>query len=141
MIPASVFFVGVAFTLRDIVQVTLGRVAIVWAISIGAACSYFVDPTFAIASAVAFFVSEFVDFAIFTTLFDKGKLFLAILISGFFGLVIDSFIFLQLAFGNYDFLTGQIVGKTVALLVSLPLYFLMKRLTRKYRNVETSTSS
>lgn len=128
--PAGVYFAGLAFTLRDTVQLTLGRVAVLIAISIGAICSYFVNPIFAFASAFAFFVSEFVDFAIFSLLLTRGKLFLAILLSGFAGLVVDSMIFLQLAFGNLDFLEGQIVGKTWVLLASLPLYFIMRKIIK-----------
>ena len=37
-----------------------------------------------------------------------------------FGLVCDSVLFLWLAFGNFDFLWGQIVGKTWVTLAFLP---------------------
>jgi len=127
--PAAVYFVGLAFTFRDIVQVTLGRLAVFLAILVGAGLSYFVSPTFALASGVAFLVSESSDFIVFNTL-EKRRLFLAVLISGFVGIIIDSLIFLQLAFHNQDFLKGQIVGKTWVLLLSLPLYFVVKKFVK-----------
>ncbi len=129
--PAGVYFAGLAFILRDMVHVTLGRTAVAIAIAIGAACSYFVNPAFAYASAIAFLLSEMVDFGVFNLLITRGKLFWAILVSGIMGLVVDSVIFLQLAFGNLDFLKGQIVGKSWVLLASLPLFFVMRRLVRK----------
>ena len=137
MAPAAVFFVGAAFTLRDLVQVTLGRAAVILAILVGAGLSYFVSPTFALASGVAFLVSETVDFGVFNAL-RKNHLFFAVLISGFVGIVIDSLIFLQIAFHNQDFLKGQIVGKTWVLLLTLPLYFAIKYYIKNRRNKPTS---
>jgi hypothetical protein len=58
--PAGVFAAGLALTLRDIVQATLGRAAVVLAILIGAALSWLVSPSFAVASATAFLVHELV---------------------------------------------------------------------------------
>ena len=124
--PAGVYFAGLAFILRDMVQLTLGRLVVTLAIVIGAVCSYFVSPVFAFASGFAFLVSEFCDFAIFNALITRGKLFWGIVLSGFVGLVVDSVIFLQLAFGNLDFLNGQIVGKSLVLIATLPLYFIMR---------------
>jgi hypothetical protein len=37
------------------------------------------------------------------------------------GLVIDSIVFLYLAFGSLDFLGGQIIGKAWMVLLALPL--------------------
>ena len=54
MAPAGVYMVGVAFTLRDILQRTLGLTWTVAAIVIGAALSYLVSPAFALASGAAF---------------------------------------------------------------------------------------
>ena len=43
------------------------------------------------------------------------------------GLVVDSVLFLQLAFGSLDFLPGQVLGKTWMVLLSLPLVAWLRR--------------
>jgi uncharacterized PurR-regulated membrane protein YhhQ (DUF165 family) len=111
MAPAAVYFVGLAFTLRDITQEALGRYAVLIAIAIGAGLSYFVaDATLATASAVAFGVSELADFAVYTPMRERGWL-RAVVLSNIVGLVVDSILFLWIAFGSLAFLEGQIVGK------------------------------
>lgn len=108
--PAGVYFAGLAFTLRDVVQESLGRVVAVLAIVAGAALSALVSPQFAVASGIAFLVSELADFAVYTPLRRRNWLG-AVLASNTVGLVADSAIFLSLAFGSLEFLTGQVVGK------------------------------
>ena len=108
--PAGVYAVGVAFTLRDILQRTLGREATVLAILLGAGLSYFVAPGFALASGAAFLFSELADFAVYTPLERKSWLG-AVALSNTVGLTADSVIFLLGAFGSLEFLPGQIVGK------------------------------
>lgn len=110
--PAGVYFVGVAFTLRDITQELIGRVAVIVAILAGAVASYVVAPTFAVASATAFLLSESLDFAVYTPLRDRGWL-RAVTLSNIVGLIVDSVVFLWLAFHSLHFLQGQIVGKAV----------------------------
>lgn len=121
--PAGVFFAGLAFTLRDITQDTLGRMAVVAAILVGAACSWFVASSFAVASAVAFLFSELADFAVYTPLRERGWL-RAVAASNVAGMVVDSALFLWLAFGSLEFIRGQIVGKglmtVAAILLLLP---------------------
>lgn len=119
--PAAVWFVGLAFTLREAVHETLGRLAVVGAILVGAVCSAFVSPAFALASAVAFLVSELADFTVYERLRERNWL-LGVAVSNTIGLVIDSVIFLWLAFRSFDFLPGQIVGKlwmTIAAVILL----------------------
>jgi len=43
------------------------------------------------------------------------------------GLVVDSVIFLWLAFGSLDFLLGQIVGKAWMVLLSIPFVAYLRR--------------
>ena len=52
---------------------------------------------------------------------------LAVAASGAVGLVVDSLVFLYLAFGSLDFLAGQVVGKAWMVLVALPLVHLLRR--------------
>lgn len=110
MAPAAVYFVGIALTLRDLAHDAVGRGMIVLAILVGAALSAIVAPELALASGVAFLVSELADLAVYTPLRRRGRI-LAVAASNAVGLVLDSLIFLQLAFGSLEFLPGQIVGK------------------------------
>lgn len=111
MAPAAVYLVGLAFTLRDLVQDHLGRVAVLVAIVIGGALSALISPRFALASAVAFLVSELADFAVYTPMRERRPWWQAVAVSNVVGLVLDSVLFLWLAFGSFEFLAGQIVGK------------------------------
>lgn len=119
--PAAVWFVGLAFTLREAVHETLGRGWVLVAIAVGAACSALVSPAFALASGVAFGVSEVCDWAVYERLRERNWL-AGVALSNTVGLVIDSVVFLWLAFASFTFLPGQIVGKawmTAAALILL----------------------
>jgi hypothetical protein len=78
------------------------------------------------ASAIAFLLSEFADLAIYTPL-ARSRLVAAIVASSLLGLVIDSMVFLWLAFGSLDFLAGQIVGKAWMVLLSIPFVAWLRR--------------
>lgn len=108
--PAGVYFAGLAFTLRDLTQDALGRRWTVAAILAGALLSALVSPQFALASGVAFLASELADFGVYTPLRERHWLG-AVAASNAVGLVLDSALFLALAFGSLDFLAGQVVGK------------------------------
>ncbi|MDQ1372732.1 MAG: queuosine precursor transporter [Actinomycetota bacterium] len=110
MAPAGVYFAGLAFSLRDVTQNTLGRRAVIVAIGLGAIASAFVNTHFAFASATAFLVSELADFAVYTPLQDRGWL-KAVVASNVVGFFFDSVLFLWLAFHSFAFLGGQLVGK------------------------------
>ena len=97
------------------------------AILAGAALSALLaPPALVIASAVAFLLSEFADLAVYTPLARRG-LVLAVVASGVAGLVVDSIVFLWLAFGSLDFLPGQIVGKAWMVLLSIPFVAWLRR--------------
>src|SRR5262245_13024505 len=108
--PAGVYFAGLAFTFRDLTQDGLGRRWTYAAILIGAALSGFLSGPLAIASGVAFLSSETADFLVYTPRRERHWLG-AVAPSTTVGLVVDSALFLWLAFGSLDFLIGQIVGK------------------------------
>ena len=124
MAPAGVYFAGLAFTLRDITQNILGRVWVIVSILAGALSSALISTRFAAASATAFLVSELADFAVYTPLQRRGWL-RAVVVSNVVGLVVDSVLFLWLAFDSLDFLRGQVVGKAwmTAAFVALLLPF------------------
>jgi uncharacterized PurR-regulated membrane protein YhhQ (DUF165 family) len=118
---------GIALVLRDLVQRRLGVVASSLAILAGAALSALLaPPALVIASAVAFLLSEFADLGVYTPLARRG-LVLAVVASGVAGLVVDSIVFLWLAFGSLDFLSGQVVGKAWMVLLSIPLVAWLRR--------------
>lgn len=124
--PSGVLAIGVALVLRDLVQRRLGLKWAVAAIAVGAALSGLVaPPALIMASVVAFTLSEVVDLAVFTPLQRRG-LVLAVAASGAAGIVVDSVLFLSLAFGSLDFLVGQVIGKTWALMAALPLIHLIR---------------
>ena len=107
MAPSGVLMVGLALVLRDLVQRRLGVQWAAGAILAGAALSAFLaPPAWVIASAAAFLLSEFADLAVYTPL-QRRRLMLAVLASGFVGLVVDSAVFLYLAFGSLEFLAAM----------------------------------
>lgn len=116
--PAGVYFAGLAFTLRDGVQEYLGKKWVLVAILVGAGLSAIVSPGLAVASGAAFFLSELLDFAVYTPLRKRG-LFPAVLASNLVGAFVDSAVFLFLAFGSLEFLVGQVTGKLWVTLFSL----------------------
>lgn len=119
--PSGVLFVGAAFTFRDFAQMALGRWWIAGAIVVGAGLSFFIAPAFALASGVAFLFSESLDFAVYTPLAERGRWWAGVAASNTVGTVLDSVLFLYLAFGNLDFVEGQIIGKTWMTLVALAI--------------------
>jgi uncharacterized PurR-regulated membrane protein YhhQ (DUF165 family) len=127
MAPSGVLMIGLALVLRDLVQRRLGVEFGIAAIVVGALLSALLAPTaLVIASAAAFLLSEFADFAVYTPL-ARRRLVLAVLASSLVGLVVDSIVFLWLAFGSLDFLGGQIVGKLWMVLLALPFVAYLRR--------------
>ncbi len=122
--PSGVLMAGCALVLRNGVQAKLGLRWSIYAILIGAALSaIFSQPSLVVASVMAFLFSELADLAVYTPMRGKWPAW-AIMASGFVGSVVDSSIFLYLAFGSIEFLVGQVLGKfwmslIVAVLVGL----------------------
>lgn len=126
MAPAGVYFAGLALTLRDLLQDAAGRRWTVAAILVGAALSGLLSGPLALASGAAFLVSELADFAVYTPLKSKSWLG-AIALSNTVGLVVDSALFLSLAFGSLAFLPGQVVGKLWMTVLAVALLALWRR--------------
>jgi uncharacterized PurR-regulated membrane protein YhhQ (DUF165 family) len=127
MAPSGVLMIGAALVLRDLVQRRLGVEYGIGAIVVGAAISAWLAPaSLVLASAAAFLISEFADFAVYTPL-ARRRLVLAVVASSVVGLIVDSIVFLWLAFGSLDFLTGQIVGKLWMVLLAVPLVAYLRR--------------
>lgn len=127
MAPSGVLMVGAALVLRDLVQRRLGLGAAVAAILIGAGISGLIAPlSLVTASATAYLLSEFADLAVYTPLQER-RFVSAVIASSVVGLIVDSIVFLWLAFGSLEFLAGQVVGKAWMVLLSLPLILLLRR--------------
>jgi queuosine precursor transporter len=127
MAPSGVIMIGFALVLRDLVQRRLGLGVSAAAILAGSAISALLaPPALVLASAVAFLLSELADLAVYTPL-ARRRLVAAVVFSSFCGLVVDSIVFLWLAFGSLDFLLGQIVGKSWMVLLSIPFVAWLRR--------------
>jgi uncharacterized PurR-regulated membrane protein YhhQ (DUF165 family) len=127
MAPSGVTMVGIALVLRDLVQRRLGTAISALAVLVGSGLSALYAPaSLVVASATAFLLSELADLAVYTPL-ARRRLVAAVIASSCAGLVVDSIVFLWLAFGSLDFLAGQVVGKAWMVLLSIPLVAWLRR--------------
>jgi queuosine precursor transporter len=127
MAPSGVMMAGIALVLRDLVQRRLGTAISASAIVVGSGLSALLAPaSLVVASAMAFLLSEFADLAVYTPL-ARRRLVAAVIASSSVGLVVDSVVFLWLAFGSLDFLAGQVVGKAWMVLLSIPFVAWLRR--------------
>lgn len=127
MAPAGVLFAGLALTLRDLTQESLGKWITLAAIGVGALLSLAVaDPFIAIASGAAFLVSELADFCVYQPLRERHRL-AAVAASNTVGLVVDSALFLWLAFGSLEFLAGQVWAKLLMTVAAVAVLWLIRR--------------
>jgi queuosine precursor transporter len=135
--PAGVYAAGLGFLLRDVLHELGGRVWVVGGILTGAVVSYFIDAnvaipgghvSIAVASGIAFLLSEFADFSVYTPLRERSWP-TAVGLSQIAGAVLDSAVFLWLAFGAVwtSLFAGQIVGKTLFVLPVVLAMFAWKR--------------
>jgi uncharacterized PurR-regulated membrane protein YhhQ (DUF165 family) len=131
MAPSGVVMIGLALVLRDLVQRRLGVRWAVLAILAGAGLSALLaPPALVVASGIAFLVSEAADLAVYTPL-QRRRLIAAVVLSSLVGLVIDSMIFLYLAFGSLDFLAGQVIGKAWMVLAAVPAIWWIRESDRQ----------
>lgn len=124
LVTAGTFAAGAALIARDWVQTTSGRAVTIAAILAGAALSYFLaDPFIAIASGLAFLVSEFIDYGVFTRIRERS-LPRAVLVSSVVAAPVDTVLFLWLAGFplTWQAVLGQFLVKSaLALIVALLL--------------------
>lgn len=119
VIPAGTVFAGTSLTARDLVHDRLGAHGVAVGIAAGAGLSaVLASPQIAVASVVAFTASEIVDALIYTRLRHRSQLG-AVAASNLGGLVVDSALFVPLAFGGFTAVPGQLVGKALATLLIL----------------------
>ena len=98
---------------------------------LGALLSAFLaPPSLLFASGAAFLLSELADCAIYTPL-QRKRFVLAVVASGAIGIVVDSALFLHLAFGNMEFLIPQIIGKAWVIALAVPIIVWLRARDRK----------
>lgn len=123
MVTAGTLAAGAALLLRDGVQRTSARWSLFAAIGLGAALSTITStPALALASGLAFLVSELVDTAVFTPL--RHRLPLAVLASSVIAAPVDTILFLHLAGFplTWQAVAGQFLVKSgMALIAALLL--------------------
>jgi uncharacterized PurR-regulated membrane protein YhhQ (DUF165 family) len=133
--PAGVYFAGLAFGLRDALHERGGRTWVLAAIGVGAGVSLVVEDAvtvpggyapIAVASGVAFAVSELADLAIYEPLRQR-RWTAAVVASNCVGAVVDSLLFLVLAFGSTAHWVGNTVGKVYMIAVALPIVWYARR--------------
>ena len=116
-----------AFVLRDLVQRRIGVKWAAVAVVLGAGLSaFFAPPALVVASGMAYLFSETADLAVYTPL-QRRRLLLAVFASSVVGLIVDSILFLYLAFGSLDFLLGQVIGKSWMVVLALPFIVWLRR--------------
>jgi len=120
--PWAAFLAGLPLAFRDAVQRRYGRYVAAIVILVACGITAFLSPALAFASAAAFLCGELLDLTVFTALERKGFLKAAIA-SNTVGAVVDSLVFLSIAFGSLAFLPGQVIAKVVSSsIVSLVLW-------------------
>lgn len=116
--PLVALGAGLAYVIEDAVTIPGGHVSI------------------ALASAIAFGLSELADVAVYQPLRNRNWP-AAVVASNLVGAVADSALFLWLAFGSLDFLMEQVVGKAYMIALAIPVVWALRRrqtitITRPY---------
>lgn len=128
--PSGVLVVGASLVLRDMVHEAGGAKAALIAIGTGGILSaFFAAPALLVASVLAFMLAELADLAVYAPLRER-RLWLAVLLSGVAGAVVDSAVFLWVAFGSLEFIEGQILGKLWMTLAALPVIWIVRNRCR-----------
>lgn len=127
LVPAGTLFAGLSLTARDLLHDIVGTRGLAAGMAAGAGLSaVLASPGVAVASVVAFTVSELVDALAYTWL-HEGHCLIAVGVSNVAGLVTDSLLFVPLAFGSFAAVPGQVAGKTAATVLSLVALHLGRR--------------
>lgn len=123
MAPSGVLLIGLALALRDALQEAAGRYVVLGCIIVGAALSLALSsPALAMASAVAFLLSELADWAVYDRLRQRGMA-MAVVASGAVGAVADSLLFSWLAFGAVKWAPGLVLAKIYASVILAAFWF------------------
>lgn len=148
--PAGAIFIGLTFSMRDFVQREFGHIK-VWyfmvattiiTVLMGVILSHLPIPLWkvALASGVAFIVSEAIDWLVFY--FLKKDIVWRICVSNIFSTPIDSLLFVGIAFGGWSFLNPPVYGQTIVKYLSglLVIPFILWNRKRNNETVERVTA-
>jgi uncharacterized PurR-regulated membrane protein YhhQ (DUF165 family) len=135
MAPAGVFCIGGVLVLRDWMQQLGGLVrtmALVYAAGllswvVGELAGWTSLEKIAVASVVAFTISETIEALVFTPV-RRRNLTLGVALSATVGNAVDSYVFLTLAFSSTAFFWGQFWGKSEAIAIGVVLTVARRRL-------------
>jgi uncharacterized PurR-regulated membrane protein YhhQ (DUF165 family) len=129
---AGTYFAGLSFVLRDSLHDAAGKRWTLTVIAAGAVLSFLIaDPFIALASAVAFGLSETADLAVYTPL-RRGGYLRAAVASNVVGSVVDTIAFLAIAgFPVMAALPGQFVGKIAVTLAAVLVVVTARALSRQ----------
>lgn len=133
--PAGVLCIGAAFVLRDWLAQLAGFAWGFAVIPVAGAASYIIGTAagwsglqkIAVASLVAFLVSETVEAVVFAPI-RKRSLTFGVLLSGMVGNALDSWLFLSLAFGSLAYFWGNFIGKAEMIVLGAALTYARRRL-------------
>jgi queuosine precursor transporter len=133
--PAGVYCIGGVLVLRDWLQQRFGllrTMPLVYAAGliswgVGNAAGWTSLQKIAVASVVAFTISETVEAIVFTPIRNRN-LTLGVALSATVGNALDSYVFLSLAFGSLTFFLGQFIGKSEMIALGTVLTFARRRL-------------
>ena len=133
--PAGVFCIGAVLVLRDWIQQLRGLFwtmplvytagLISWAA--GDLAGWTALEKIAIASVVAFTVSETVEAVVFTPIRNRN-LSAGVALSGTIGNAVDSYLFLTIAFGSTAFFLGQFWGKSEMIAIGTALTMMRRKI-------------
>jgi len=113
VVTAGTFAAGATLLARNVAQTIIGRLIVLALMLVGCAVSWWLaSPQLAVASAVAFGLSELADMAVFTPLQDRGWG-RAAAAGALVGAVVDTSVFLRIAGFpvTVDSVTGQLIVK------------------------------
>lgn len=143
--PAGALFIGLCFTFRDLVQNDFGHkvwwfmlASMVVSTLSGVVLSHLPIPMWkvALASGVAFLVSEAIDWFVYTI--TKLNLEYRVVISNIFSGLADSALFVGIAFGAWGWLPpvyGQFIVKYLSGLLVIPLIIYFRSRQAKLVNI------
>ena len=130
---AGTYAAGISLGARDLAQNYAGKWATIAAVLVGAGISVVVAaPQIAVASGVAFLLSELLDFAVYTPLKERGATASAIGASNLVGAVIDTFVFLTIAGFpvTSTVVLGQLVGKAWMTIAAIAVWSAFRAVSR-----------
>lgn len=114
-VPATFVLVGLTLAARDFVHETSGRWVSLGLVVVGAGASgLLASPDVALASLVAFLLAETLDLLIYERVKARYGLAAGVGASGVVGSIIDSTVFLLIAFGSLAYFWAQVTGKLLA---------------------------